>query len=96
MLNALCSVPHRLPYSAINFWAYERLTESWNAALPPVQGSHGMDVARRLTAGGVAGMAACAVVRPCHPLTQIFCGWPHFVWDIIFTMSGLAWSLTCL
>lgn len=52
----------RLPYSAINFWAYERLTESWNAALPPVQGSHGMDVARRLTAGGVAGMAACAVV----------------------------------
>jgi len=58
------TIIHRLPYSAINFWAYERLTESWNAALPPVQGSHGMDVARRLTAGGVAGMAACAVAYP--------------------------------
>lgn len=122
------TIVHRLPYSAINFWAYERLTvgfcrmntcgdqpvmwtcpmlgrrdckqtagschrewrtlqdqalcgpvvwcvirwcairpmqELWNAALPPDQRgrSHSMDVARRLTAGGAAGMCACTVVR---------------------------------
>ena len=57
------TIMHRLPYSAINFWAYERLTEAWNATLPPRRGrSHTMDVARRLTAGGAAGMCACAVV----------------------------------
>lgn len=58
------TVIHRLPYSAINFWAFERLTESWNAALPPHRRSHTMDVTRRLVAGGVAGMTACAVAYP--------------------------------
>lgn len=56
----------RLPYSAINFWAFERLTESWNAALPPHRRSHTMDVTRRLVAGGAAGMTACAVVSCGH------------------------------
>lgn len=58
------TVIHRLPYSAINFWAFERLTESWNEALPPHRRSHTMDVTRRLVAGGVAGMTACAVAYP--------------------------------
>lgn len=58
------TVIHRLPYSAINFWAFERLTESWNAALPPHRRSHTMDVTRRLVAGGAAGMTACAVAYP--------------------------------
>jgi Mitochondrial carrier protein len=41
------------------------LQELWNATLPPQQRgrSHSMDVARRLIAGGAAGMCACTVVR---------------------------------
>ena len=40
------------------------LQELWNATLPPQQRgrSHSMDVARRLIAGGAAGMCACTVV----------------------------------
>lgn len=63
---------HRLPYSAINFWAYERFTELWQQKFPHPPGSphsHRMDVTRRLCCGGGAGMSACAVVRfwPCFP-----------------------------
>ena len=62
---------HRLPYSAINFWAYERITELWNRRYPSVtRGAGGakthnysLDVTRRLAAGGAAGMCACTVVR---------------------------------
>lgn len=56
---------HRLPYSAINFWAYERFTELWQRKYPQARGaphSHRADVTRRLAAGGAAGMCACSVV----------------------------------
>jgi Mitochondrial carrier protein len=45
------------------------LQELWNATLPPQQRgrSHSMDVARRLIAGGAAGMCACTVVRTNAP-----------------------------
>lgn len=67
------TIVHRLPYSAINFWAYERLTELWNASLPPERGhSHSMDVARRLTAGGAAGMCACTVVSGASAFKALF------------------------
>ena len=62
---------HRLPYSAINFWAYERITELWNRRYPAVSRggkshNYSLDVTRRLMAGGAAGMCACTVVRaPC-------------------------------
>jgi solute carrier family 25 (mitochondrial phosphate transporter), member 23/24/25/41 len=55
------TIIHRLPYSAINFWAYERFTELWNLTYPSTSGSS--DVLRRLVAGGAAGMCACTVVR---------------------------------
>jgi hypothetical protein len=59
---------HRLPYSAINFWAYERITELWNRRYPAVSRggkshNYSLDVTRRLMAGGAAGMCACTVVR---------------------------------
>ena len=59
---------HRLPYSAINFWAYERITELWNRRYPAVtrggkSHNYSLDVTRRLMAGGAAGMCACTVVR---------------------------------
>ena len=57
---------HRLPYSAINFWAYERITELWNRRYPSARGgkshNYSLDVTRRLAAGGAAGMCACTVV----------------------------------
>lgn len=61
------TIIHRLPYSAINFWAYERLTEQLTTRLaewgaPEGPGPH--DVARRLVAGGCAGMFACASAYP--------------------------------
>ena len=61
------TIIHRLPYSAINFWAYERLTEQLTTQLaewgvPEGPGAH--DVARRLVAGGCAGMFACASAYP--------------------------------
>lgn len=58
------TVVHRIPYSAINFWAYERITELWRRNLPPDQASYGQDFTRRLVAGGMAGSLACAVVHP--------------------------------
>lgn len=68
------TIIHRLPYSAINFWAYERLTEhltthfdGWMGT--PADADHGprvgpQDVVRRLVAGGCAGMFACASAYP--------------------------------
>ena len=58
------TVIHRLPYSAINFWAYERLTELWRQRVPPERSNATLDCARRLAAGGLAGSLACAVVSP--------------------------------
>lgn len=58
------TILHRLPYSAVNFWAYERSNELWNFVVPPStgQGQPALDMLRRFTAGGVAGLTACAVV----------------------------------
>lgn len=56
------TVLHRIPYSAINFWAYERLTELWRNHASPEHSSASLDCARRLGAGGIAGGIACAVV----------------------------------
>lgn len=53
------TILHRLPYSAINFCTYE-LTSAWldqhHRSTP--------DFLRRLTAGGVAGLAACTAAYP--------------------------------
>lgn len=56
------TVVHRLPYSAINFWAYEKITEAWRRHVPPERSNHSLDFSRRLVAGGLAGSLACAVV----------------------------------
>jgi hypothetical protein len=66
------TIIHRLPYSAVNFWAYERLTEAWLAAAGDGDdGGDGgwlasarADTVRRLACGGAAGMAACALAYP--------------------------------
>ena len=58
------TVLHRIPYSAINFWAYERLTELYRQRMPPEKSNATIDCARRLAAGGLAGSLACAVVNP--------------------------------
>jgi len=67
------TIVHRLPYSAVNFWAYERFTEMWlhrypaggsgGARAPARAGSGRSDMLRRLAAGGAAGLCACTLVR---------------------------------
>jgi solute carrier family 25 phosphate transporter 23/24/25/41 len=57
------TIVHRLPYSAVNFWAYERSTELWTLRYPPSRDKPAQDVIRRLVCGGFAGMLACTVVR---------------------------------
>ena len=53
---------HRLPYSAVNFWAYEQFTQQWHLRFPSAA-NHSQDaVLRRLLAGGAAGMCACTLV----------------------------------
>lgn len=53
---------HRLPYSAVNFWAYEQFTQQWQLSFPSAS-NHSQDaVLRRLLAGGAAGMCACTLV----------------------------------
>ena len=64
------TIVHRLPYSAVNFWAYERFTEMWLHRFPasPAPGSamrggaRRSDMIRRLAAGGAAGLCACTLV----------------------------------
>lgn len=51
------TILHRLPYSSINFLTYERTSE-WLARRMPSE----QDVARRLLAGGAAGLVACTAV----------------------------------
>jgi len=62
------TIVHRLPYSAVNFWAYERFTEMWLHRYPAAgaarAGSGRSDMLRRLAAGGAAGLCACTLVRP--------------------------------
>ena len=58
------TIIHRLPYSAVNFWTYETVNELWKQYAPS-QGPLALgDVSRRLFAGGVAGMSACALTYP--------------------------------
>lgn len=56
------TIVHRLPYSAANFWMYEHVNEQWKRRFPAAGPLAAGDVARRLVAGGVAGMTACALV----------------------------------
>lgn len=58
------TIIHRIPYSAANFWTYEKVNEWWKEHIPS-QGpiSYG-DVSRRLVAGGLAGMVACTLAYP--------------------------------
>ena len=58
------TILHRLPYSAVNFWTYERTNELWHQLIPATPGSEQMpmDMLRRLTSGAVAGSVACAGV----------------------------------
>lgn len=58
------TIIHRLPYSATNFWTYETVNELWKQHAP-CQGPLAFgDVTRRLCAGGVAGLTACALAYP--------------------------------
>jgi hypothetical protein len=58
------TIVHRLPYSAANFWVYEHVNELWKTHVQASQGAWApADVTRRLVAGGLAGMSACALVR---------------------------------
>jgi solute carrier family 25 (mitochondrial phosphate transporter), member 23/24/25/41 len=58
------TIVHRLPYSAANFWTYEKVNELWKQHLP-AQGPLAIgDVARRLVAGGIAGLSACTLAYP--------------------------------
>jgi len=58
------TIVHRLPYSAANFWTYEKVNELWKQHIP-AQGPLALgDVARRLCAGGIAGLSACALAYP--------------------------------
>ncbi|PSC75043.1 Mitochondrial substrate carrier family B [Micractinium conductrix] len=58
------TIVHRLPYSATNFWVYEHVNEQWKRAFPSQGPLAAGDVARRLVAGGTAGMSACALAYP--------------------------------
>ncbi|EFN56052.1 hypothetical protein CHLNCDRAFT_35348 [Chlorella variabilis] len=58
------TIIHRLPYSATNFWVYEHVNELWKRHIPSQGAWAAGDVARRLVAGGVAGMSACALAYP--------------------------------
>lgn len=53
---------HRLPYSAVNFWAYEQFTQQWQLSFPSASNHSQEAVLRRLLAGGAAGMCACTLV----------------------------------
>lgn len=57
------TIVHRLPYSAVNFWSYERCSDWWTRRFPPSKDNPSQDVVRRLVCGGMAGMLACTVVR---------------------------------
>lgn len=66
---------HRLPYSAVNFWAYEQFTQQWQQCFPSAA-NHSQDaVLRRLVAGGAAGMCACTLVGILSNSASLFSGW---------------------
>jgi solute carrier family 25 phosphate transporter 23/24/25/41 len=53
------TIVHRIPYSATNFWTYEKVNELWKERLGKRN-----DVSRRLVSGGTAGMVACTIAYP--------------------------------
>lgn len=58
------TIVHRLPYSAANFWTYEKVNEWWKEYIPSKGPLSYGDVSRRLVAGGMAGMVACTIAYP--------------------------------
>jgi len=67
------TIIHRLPYSAVNFYAYEQLMNGLDTAMKtlhfdengdPSSGTFGWGVAQRLLAGGSAGCIACTMTYP--------------------------------
>lgn len=62
----LVTIVHRLPYSSVNFYAYERY-KSFLKTIPAIKscsGSANADVFVHFTSGGSAGMTAAAVAYP--------------------------------
>ena len=58
------TIIHRIPYSATNFWTYEKINEWWKERIPSQGPLAFGDVSRRLVAGGTAGMVACTMSYP--------------------------------
>lgn len=58
------TIVHRIPYSAANFWAYEKINEMWKEYIPARGPLSSADVTRRLVAGGTAGLLACTIAYP--------------------------------
>jgi solute carrier family 25 phosphate transporter 23/24/25/41 len=58
------TIIHRIPYSATNFWTYEKINEWWKEYIPSQGPLAFGDVSRRLVAGGTAGMVACSTSYP--------------------------------
>lgn len=60
----LVTILHRLPYSSINFYTYERTQKLLTTGLPGTT-----DFARALMSGAAAGLVACSAVST-HTYTQ--------------------------
>lgn len=64
------TIVHRIPYSAANFWTYEKMNELWKDQYDIDDDDDGINetdvqsVSRRLVAGGTAGMVACTIAYP--------------------------------
>lgn len=58
------TIVHRIPYSAANFWTYEKVNELWKEYAPAGGPLSYGDVSRRLVAGGTAGLVACTIAYP--------------------------------
>ena len=58
------TIVHRIPYSAANFWTYEKINELWKEYIPSQGPLASGDVTRRLVAGGTAGLFACSLSYP--------------------------------
>ena len=63
------TIVHRIPYSAANFWTYEKVNELWKDQYEldedaPINETEVQSVSRRLVAGGAAGMVACTIAYP--------------------------------
>ncbi|XP_059647116.1 uncharacterized protein LOC132293594 [Cornus florida] len=62
----LVTIAHRLPYSSVNFYAYERY-KSFLKSIPGMEsrkGSAGADIGVHFVAGGMAGITAASATYP--------------------------------